>query len=270
MKIWKNTSTLDGYDEGLDFTAEKNQAEIALLGSKPIDLIDFPKLRGIFRAGVGKDNVPEKDAFKRGIKVRYPSKKTIEIIFDETAIFTCSLIFRMFYDSIGTIESWKKYPRKSLREKKLLIIGSGNIGSRVYNFMEPLMNVTKFDIIDNKLSELPILIKDADCITLHIPKTSNNESFMSKDKLALMKNNSILINTARGALVDEDALYHEIKSKRLKAAFDVFWKEPYNGKLKKFHPNYFFMTPHVASTCNGFLIGCRDSLEILIQELKND
>jgi len=270
MKIWKNTSTLDGYDEGLDFSSDKEQAEIALLGSKPIDLIDFPNLKGIFRAGVGKDNVPESDAIKRGIKVRYPSQDTINIIFDETAAFTCSLIFRMLYDLVGTIDPWKKYPRAGLAEKKLLIIGTGNIGSRVYNCMKPLMDVVKFDIIDNKLSELPILIKNADCITLHIPKTIDNESFMSKNKLALMKKDAILINTARGSLVDEEALYNELESGRLKAAFDVFWEEPYNGKLKNFHPNQFFMTPHVASTCNGFLNGCREGLNILIQELCND
>jgi len=267
MKIWKNTSTLDDYDEGLNFTTDKEQAEIALLGSKPIDLIDFPNLKGIFRAGVGRDNVPENEAIKSGIEVRYPSQGTINIIFDETAIFTCSLIFRMFYDLLGTIDPWEKNPRKAFKEKKLLIIGTGNIGSRVYNYMKQFMFVMKFDILDNKISELPDLIKDADCITLHIPKTNNNESFMCKEKLSLMKEGAILINTARGSLVDEDALYNEIKSKRLKAAFDVFWEEPYSGKLKKFHPNKFHMSPHIASTCSEFLSGCRQGLDMLIKEI---
>ena len=173
----------------------------------------------------------------------------------------------MLYDLVGTIDPWKKHPRRGLAEKKLLIIGTGNIGGRIYNYMKPLMDVMKFDIIDNELSELTSMIKEADCITLHIPKTSDNVSFISKDKLTLMKKGAILVNTARGSLVDEDALYNELESGRIKAAFDVFWEEPYNGKLKKLHSNQFFMTPHVASTCNGFLIGCRESLDILIQEL---
>ena len=67
MFIWKNTSTLDGYDEGLSFTGDTEQAKIALLGSKPIDLLEFPNLKGIFRAGIGKDNVPEKLAAEKGI-----------------------------------------------------------------------------------------------------------------------------------------------------------------------------------------------------------
>ena len=65
MLIWKNTSTLDGYDKGLVFTEHKEQAEIALLGSKTIDLDEFPYLKGIFRAGIGKDNVPEEEATKK-------------------------------------------------------------------------------------------------------------------------------------------------------------------------------------------------------------
>ena len=84
-----------------------------------------------------------------------------------------------------------------------------------------------------------------------------------------MKDGAALINTARGPIVDEEALYAEIKLGRLKAAFDVFWKEPYNQKLKEFYPNFFYMTPHVASTCKGFLIGCRQGLDLLIKELNN-
>ena len=82
-----------------------------------------------------------------------------------------------------------------------------------------------------------------------------------------MKDGSVLINTARGAIVDEDALDRELKKDRLRAAFDVFWKEPYNGKLKEFYPDNFFMTPHVASTTEGFLNGCRKDLDSLINEL---
>ena len=82
-----------------------------------------------------------------------------------------------------------------------------------------------------------------------------------------MKNGAALINTARGAIVDEEALYHEIKQKRICAAFDVYWNEPYFGKFKEFYPECFFMTPHVASTCSDFLQGCRIDLENLIRKL---
>ncbi len=82
-----------------------------------------------------------------------------------------------------------------------------------------------------------------------------------------MKDGAALINTARGAIVDEKALLKEIESLRLFAAFDVYWQEPYHGKLKGYHPDRFYMTPHVASTCNGFIEGCRKDLDILIKDL---
>jgi phosphoglycerate dehydrogenase-like enzyme len=56
-------------------------------------------------------------------------------------------------------------------------------------------------------------------------------------------------------VVDEDALYTEIEAGRLRAAFDVFWQEPYEGKLKQFHPERFLMSPHVSSNCENFLGG---------------
>ena len=86
------------------------------------------------------------------LQLKFPSNETIDIIFEETASFTCSLIFRMLYDLVGTIDPWKKYPRRGLAEKKLLIIGTGNIGGRIYNYMKPLMNVMKFYIYEKMIT----------------------------------------------------------------------------------------------------------------------
>lgn len=267
MLIWKNTATLDGYDEELQFTDSKNDADIALLGSKSINLAEFPSLKGIFRAGIGRDSVPENKARERGIIVRYPSKETVDIIFEETASFTCNLIFRMLFSNIGTIEPWKKEPRLQLSKKRLLVIGAGRIGGRVSELMKNFMHVTTFDILANETSELKSFMKKADCVTIHIPKSDENISFIDVEKLSWMKNGGVLINTSRGAIVDEDALYKELEIGRLKAAFDVYWQEPYEGKLKNLYPHYFYMTPHVASTCRGFLQGCRKDINELIIRL---
>lgn len=269
MKIWKNTVTLDGYDEGLTFTEDKEQADIALLGSKLIRLNEFPNLRGIFRAGIGRDNVPIQEAETRGIAVRFPTEETIDLIYEETANFTCGLIFRMLYNNVGIIEPWVKYDRIQLQDQNLLVIGTGNIGSRVVEKMQHFMNVLTYDVLNNTPADLPGLLKKADCVTLHIPNIPENKTFFDAEKLALMKDGAILINTARGAIVDEDALYGEISNNRLKAAFDVYWQEPYRGKLKEFHPDRFYMTPHVASTCTGFLEGCRRDMDKLIKDLSN-
>ena len=270
MLVWKNTSTLDGYDAEIVFTKNKSLAEIALLGSKNIHLYDFPKLKGIFRAGIGKDNVPENEASEKGIVIKYPSQETVDSIFNETAVFACHLIFRMLYGYVGTLNPWYKYDRPELSKKTLLVIGTGNIGQRVIKYMKSFMTVMTFDILQNNDSELQELMKQADCVTLHIPKMDENESFLSREKLAAMKDGAILVNTARGSIVDEDALFAEISSGRLRAAFDVFWQEPYIGKLKKFHPDKFYMSPHIAGYTDSFLLGCRKALDSLISELSHD
>ena len=131
------------------------------------------------------------------------------------------------------------------------------------------MCVKTFDLLDNKTEELKDLISVADCISIHIPKTNKNEAFFDKEKLGMMKDCSVLINTARASIVDEKALHNEVSNGRLKAAFDVFWEEPYDGILKKFHPNKFYMTPHIASTSIGFLQGCRKGLDALLEEVNN-
>ena len=107
----------------------------------------------------------------------------------------------------------------------------------------------------------------ADCVSIHIPKSPENISFIDKEKLSWMKDGSVLINTARGEIVDEDALFREVESNRLSAAFDVYWQEPYRGKLQGFHPESFYMTPHIASTCHEFLSGCKSDLDQLIADL---
>jgi len=267
LLIWKNTSTLDDFDDGLNFTESKSKADIALIGSKPIEIKDFPNIKGIFRAGIGRDNVPEKEAKDKGIIVRYPSDETINIIFEETASFTCGLIFRMLYENVGTVDPWFKKSRHQLSKQTLLVIGGGRIGSRVSELMKHFMRVMTFDILNNKLSELKLFMQRADCVSIHIPKTNDNISFINAEKLSWMKNGSVLINTARGPIINEDALYAELYNERLKAAFDVYWHEPYYGKLLEFFPDPFFMTPHVASTSIGFLEGCKKDLNSLINDI---
>ena len=120
-------------------------------------------------------------------------------------------------------------------------------------------------------SSLENLFEKSDIVSLHINLTSDSFHIVSKDKLTKhAKKGLILINTARGSIVDEDALYSEVRSGRLKAAFDVFWQEPYNGKLKEFHPDKFYMSPHIAGYTDSFLLGSRKALDDLISELSND
>ena len=270
MKIWKNTKTIDEFIPDLSITSNKHEADVALLGGKKISLDDFSSLKGIFKCGVGTDNVPFGEAEKRNIKIGLPSEKTAEYIFEETACFACHLCLKMLYSEAGSIKEWNKVSREFIRNKILLIIGTGKIGKRVAEKMSNFMEIKTFDISNNSLDELTQLIATADCISLHIPLTEATRDFIDSKKLAYMKNRSIIINTSRGGIVNEDALYKELKNNRIKAAFDVFWKEPYKGKLSTLPNATFSMTPHIASTNKSFVKYTAEDFRKFLKELNCD
>ena len=268
MKLWKNTITLDKYLPELLKTVDPAEAEIAVIGGKKIDLTSMPKLKAIFKCGVGTDNVPFEEAAARSIEVWMPSEETKRYIFEETANFAVYLIFRMLFKEIGEVEGWKKQSRGFLGNKKVLVLGQGNIGSHVTRKLKPSVEVLTFDALDNSIVELPNLMKQADVITLHVPLMNSTKSFIDAEKLGWMKDGAAIVNTARGPVVDEDALFEEIQSGRLRAAFDVFWTEPYEGKLKQFHPNAFMMSPHVSSNCENFLTGLAQDLREYLRRIE--
>ncbi|HAB19070.1 MAG TPA: NAD(P)-dependent oxidoreductase [Verrucomicrobiota bacterium] len=269
MQIWSNTKTLDGYIPGLTFTQDKAQAEIALVGGKAIDLREFPKLRGIFKTGVGRDNVPEADAKESGVVCEFPSAATSAIIYEETANFACHLVLKCLYAEVGDFASWKKSDRPALATREVLVLGTGNIGGRVAAKLKCFVKVTTFDVMVNTPEELEPLVRRADCITLHIPFSPATRDFFDATKLSWMKDKAALVNTARAAVVTEEALQAELASGRIRAAFDVFWQEPYQGKLRDLPPDRFMVTPHIASTCREFLAATADDFRNFIKNLED-
>jgi phosphoglycerate dehydrogenase-like enzyme len=267
MKIWSNTFTLDGLVGDLTFTTDPTVADVALIGGKAIDLADFPRLRGIFKCGVGRDNVPEAEAAARGIAVGFPSRQTAAIIHDETANFACHLILTGLYAGTGDVATWTKHPRRALAGRTLLVVGTGNIGGRVARKMASFMHVTAYDVATHPEADLDRLIPEADCVTLHVPLTPASRGFWGAARLAAMRPGSLLVNTARAPLVDEAALYDAVTHGRLKAAFDVFWQEPYSGRLTTLPHDSFIATPHIASTCNEFIEGTAADFRAFLQGL---
>ena len=264
MKLWKNTNTLDKLVPELLATVDPSVAEVAVIGGKSIDLSQLPSLKAIFKCGVGVDNVPFEEARERNINVILPSENTKKFIFEETANFAVHLIIQALYRDLGSVENWEKKKRVFLGKKKVLILGQGNIGKQVAYKLIPLVEVLTYDPLENSERELESLFRQADIVSLHIPLLEETKCFVDKEKLSWMKDGSTLINTARGPLVNEEHLYQEIKNERIFAAFDVFWQEPYIGILKQYHPEHFFMTPHVASNCRNFLEGlAKDFYEAL-------
>ena len=254
MKVYFNTKTFEHYYSELDVTRNPAEAELLVMGAKTVKIEEFTNLRAIYRFGVGIENIPFEYARTRDIPIFFPSEKTKEILFDSTANFAAYLIFRMHYGHcLGDPAKWLKQARDYLGHKKLLVVGMGNIGKRVSEKMSHYMHIMEFDVRINPISELHNLISSADFISLHIPLTPENRDFIDGEKLSWMKDDVVFINTSRGALVNEESLYNRLMRTNMRAAFDVFWIEPYQGKLATLSPEKFFMTPHSASQTKEFV-----------------
>jgi phosphoglycerate dehydrogenase-like enzyme len=239
----------------LKYTDSKALAEIILVGGKKFDLEDFPKLKGVFKTGVGTDNLPFAEARDKGVAIELPSEKTQDIIFEETAAFTCHLILQGLYVESGTWEAWGKVDRKALHQRRLLVVGAGRIGQRVADKMKSFMVVDTYDSMTDSVDAFKPKVRAADCVSLHVPFTEETRGLFNKERLSWMADGALLVNTARGPVVDEDALFAELFSGRLRAAMDVFWEEPYRGKLTELSDERFIRTPHIASTCKEFIQG---------------
>ena len=267
MKIYKATNTLEGYLPSLEYTEEMADVEIILVGGKKFDLDDFPKLRGIFKTGVGTDNLPFAEANTREIEIELPSEKTRDIIFEETAAFTCHLILKGLYAESGDWDAWSKADRQTLHQKTLLVVGTGRIGQRVADKMRTFMEVDTFDTAHDAAEVFESKIKAADCVSLHVQLNEQTKGLFNAERLAWLPDGALLVNTARGPVVDEDALFQELSSGRLRAAMDVFWQEPYRGKLTELPEDCFIRTPHIASTCREFIQGTAADFMNFLQKI---
>ncbi|GEM_PF-835730 len=267
MLIYKMTNTLDGFLPPLNYTDDSRLAEILLVGGKKINLADFPRLKGLFKTGVGTDNLPYEEACRRGVSIALPSAQTCDVIYEETSAFACHLILAGLYAGAGDWGKWGKPPRSMLGGRRLLIIGNGRIGKRVAAKMSSFMLVDTYDVAENSPESLEPKVRAADCVTLHVPLTASTNSFFDAKHLAWMRDGALLVNTARGAIVDEAALYAELSSGRLRAAFDVFWEEPYAGRLNELPDSRFIKSPHIASSCREFLVSAVDDLIYFIDSL---
>lgn len=162
---------------------------------------------------------------------------------------------------------WVPRPGRELRGSTLAIIGCGTIGRATARIARAGfgMRVVGYrrsgagpgdDDFDVFTSDFADAVRDADYVSLHVPATPENAGFINRDRLALMRTDAWLVNTARGAVVDEAALYDAVAGDRLGgAALDVYEREPYEpvqGKDVRSLPRV-ILAPHVGSNtaeCN--------------------
>lgn len=258
MKVFSLTTELDHLLPEMEFTRKPADAELVILGTSRLSLQDFPNTRGVFRTGVGTDNIDQQALDERHIALGLPSAKTRTVIYDETAAFSTHLILSALFRGAGDFATWQRESRSHIRDRKVLIVGCGNIGSRVRQSLETMVRVLVHDPVVEGSVELGEAIGVADVISLHIPPLGNNVGFVGEAFLSKMKSGASIVNTARGALIDETALARELQVERLFAYLDVFVEEPYEGPLTEFIGGNLFATPHIASTSSLFFDSMAD------------
>ncbi len=207
------------------------------------DVIDASNgsLRLIARVGVGLDNIDVEYAKSKGVKVINAEEAAITSVAELVIGLMISLargIARA--DHAMKQGRWIKNELLGieLKGKYIGVVGMGKIGTRVARLARALgMNIIAYDIakIDPMLvrelgivvTDLDTLMRSADFITLHVPLNDSTKHMIDEQRLALMKRTAYIINTSRGAVIDENALLNALKNKMIAgAALDVFDVEP--------------------------------------------
>ncbi|MET0586604.1 MAG: D-2-hydroxyacid dehydrogenase [Candidatus Binatia bacterium] len=248
-----------------------------------LDSAEAKDLRLIAVAATGTDIIDREEASKRGAKVcNVPGYATQSV-----AQFTMALMLELatqagkYANSVrggdwqrSSIFSLLNYPTIELQGKKLGIVGYGNIGQTVAQMargfgLEVLIAARPGERAPGG-GRIPLeqLLSQADIVSLHCPLTPETRNLINEQSLALMKPTAFLINTARGALVDEAALIEALRQKRIAAAaLDVISKEPPPADYPIIQAakelDNLIVTPHTAWSA-------REARERLLHEVKEN
>ncbi len=219
-------------------------------------------LRVIGRAGIGVDNVDVPAASRRGIIVmNTPTGNAVTTA--EHAISLLMSLARKIPQATASMRSGKwektKFEGSEIAGKTLGVVGMGNIGRIVADRAQGLkLKVIAFDpvLTSDKAASLGIelvtvdaLLTRSDFITCHAPLTPETKNLLNKDAFAKMKKSVLIVNAARGGIVNEQDLEVALKEGRIAgAALDVFEKEPTNPEHPLFQLDNFICTPHLGAS----------------------
>ncbi len=225
-----------------------------------------PRLKVVGRAGVGLENIDQAACHKRGIKVISTPEANTHAVRE----YVFNLIFALgrpvvrLHEPVAA-EVFHQY-RKTSRGMELYgltfgVLGMGRIGRAVSRVAIALgMSVIYNDVVDvSSAVDFPAeavavdeLFRRADILTIHVSHRVGNRHFVSADRLGLMKPSALLINTARGEVIDAKALADAIKSGRLSgAALDVHDPEPPGTDYPLWNLDRVILAPHLAARTQG-------------------
>lgn len=220
-----------------------------------------PNLKIVIRAGEGTDNIDKNLCAQKGVKVaNTPGANNNSAAEQAVALMMSCLRNTPFANKTMHEGKWEKNALTGLElwKKKVGIVGFGRIGQIVAKrisgfepevlFFDPVME--KSDLPNTrKVADLKEIFSTCDIVTIHTPLLPQTKGMVTGELLNLMKKDAILINAARGGIVDEEALYTLLKDKKIRGAgFDVFATEPLPADSKLIELDNLIMSPHVGAS----------------------
>ena len=247
------------------------EADGLIAGTEPLNaevLREAKRLRVISRCGVGLDNVDLAAAEARGIAVLATTEAATNAVAELTLAGILALLRHLpTLDRRCKAREWKREMGLLLEGRCVGVVGLGRIGKRVAGLLTAFgARVIAQDVREDRefasangieYVSLETLLRRADIVTLHVSLGPESRRLIRAEQLALMKPGALLINCARGDLVDEKALAESLQSGHLGGAFlDTFSEEPYAGPLLDL-PGV-LVTPHIGS----YTVESRVAMEI--------
>ena len=256
--------TLQG-QQLIDFALNRRKLITALETIDEAFLVAVPDLEVISKYGVGTDMLNIEAMIRHHVQLGWKGGVNKRSVTELAITFMISLL-RLVPQCNRDIREgiWKNRKGVYLSGRTVGIIGCGHIGKDLTR----LLKVFDCRVLVNDIRDYPefyaesgaqpvtleYLLSQADVVTLHLPLDESTRGILSTEHLALMKPEAILINTARGGLVDEDALKHALIGGRLAgAAFDVFAIEPAEDHELLCLPN-FLSTPHIGGSAEEAIL----------------
>jgi len=264
-EIVKSVSKINGILAGTEIYS-KNVLDKAL------------KLKVISRLGVGLDNIDLNYAKMKGIKV-FTTQTSPAPAVAELTLGLMLAVARRISQQNQNLKSgiWQKDMGNLIQGKTLGIIGLGTIGKNLVQLVKGFkLKILAFDSYQDKkfamennikYCDLDTLLIKSDIVSIHLNLSDETKRLMNEDQLYKMKPESILINTSRGEIIDEKALFTILKEKKiLGAGLDVFNSEPYSGSLKEL--DNVVLTPHIGAYAKELRIQMEiEAVENLIRGL---
>lgn len=218
--------------------ARLKDADIAIITNKPVSrkVIENTNLELIDVAFTGVDHVDLEACKEKGIKVLNASGYSDDSVAELVIGLTIGVL-RKFDKNNENIFEGKSNPLLGslIKGKTFGVIGTGHIGKKLIELLQvfgckiiAFSRTEKDDIkaLGVEYVDLKTLLKEADIVSLHIPNNKETKHFLGKEELDLMKEGAVLINCARGAVVDNDYLAKLLNEDKLRAGIDVFDMEP--------------------------------------------